>query len=249
MVSGKPETPEGAERSQLTRVGSFTPYASLIISISGVALVVAYMHQPRPTPSSLDAGFYTWVLFSTLCLLGAFATLFPHLCGRVAHHPEELNALRTSTILGVQVIHGHHPPCVEFRGHEFTLKGKTFCASCMGLLLGAFTAIVIASLHFLFDISFPPVTAFIGLGCVVLGLLYIPFQRTDFQLLRSVFNVVLVVGFSLVLTGVDMLSSFEFELVVIGLCVFWMYTRIQMSRWDHDRICRVCGFRCDRKEA
>ena len=247
QISGKPEPPETAEEPHLRRVWRVTPYASVIISLAGVALVAAFLHQPSPIPSSSDAGLYIWGLFSTLCLLGASATLFPHLCGRVAHRPEELSPLRTSTLLGVRVVHGHHRPCVEFQGHEFKIKGKTFCAGCAGLLLGASTALVITTLHLVFRFTPPPVAAYIGLCCVVLSLFHIPLRITGIPLLRSIFNAVLVMGFSLVLIGVDNLGNFEFNLVVIGLCVFWMFTRIQLSNWDHERICRVCGFRCEGK--
>jgi hypothetical protein len=33
--------------------------------------------------------------------------------------------------------------------------------------------------------------------------------------------------------------------MAIGFCVFWIYTRIMLSSWDHDRICRRCGHSCE----
>jgi len=115
----------------------------------------------------------------------------------------------------------------------------------MGLLLGAFMAPVIATIYFVFGYPFPPLAGSIGLVLVVLGLLYLPLVSTGVPLLRSGLNTVFVMGFALVLIGVDKVGGFKFDLIAIGLFVFWMFTRIQLSRWDHGRICRSCGYRCD----
>lgn len=224
------------------------PYASLVISLAGLALVAAFLLQPCPIPSCSDADLYVWGLFSTLCLLGASATLFPHLCGHIDLRPEELDPSKASAFLGIRIVHGHHPQCDEFKGHEFAVDGKTFCAGCVGLLLGASTALVIATHHFVFGFTYPSRVAFVGLGCVALGLLQMPLLRTSVPSLRSAFNAALVAGFVLVLVGVDEIGSIQFDLVVVGLCVFWMFTRIQLSSWDHERICRSCGYKCDREE-
>jgi len=213
-----------------------------------VAVIITFLNQQTSIQSSQHSDLYVWGLFSTISLLGALATLFPHVCGRLDHQLEEFETVRASAILGLSVVHGHHPLCAEFQGHEFKFKGKSFCAGCTGILIGVCTALVITTLHFIFDIPFVAATAYIGLGCVVVGLLFIPFKKKDIPLQHSAFHLALVVGFSLVLVGVDGLGSFEFDLVAIGLCIFWMYTRIQLSRWDHDRICGVCGFKCDEKE-
>ncbi len=117
----------------------------------------------------------------------------------------------------------------------------------MGILIGVCTALVITTLHFIFDVTFPSATAYIGLICVVAGLLFIPLKKTDTPLLHSGFHLALVAGFSLVIVVVDGLGSFEYDLLVLSLCIFWMYTRIQLSKWDHGRICEVCGFKCEEK--
>jgi hypothetical protein len=198
-------------------------------------------------PSTSAAALYVWSLFSALCILGASATLFPHVCLRSARLPEELDPSRISILFGVRVVHGHHSRCGEFQGHEFLVNGKTFCAGCIGLLLGASTALILSTLHFVLGFTYPW-AAFIGLGCVVLGLIHIPLLRTGVPLLRTAFNAALVASFALVLVGVDEIGSLELDLIVIGLCVFWMFTRIQLSSWDHERICRGCGYRCVEKK-
>jgi len=115
----------------------------------------------------------------------------------------------------------------------------------VGLLAGASTAIVIATIHFLSGFAFPAVVAYFGLGCVVIGLLHIPLLRTSIPLLRCALNAILVSGFALALVGIDG-RGLELNLMTIGLCIFWMFTRAQLSSWDHERI-QGCGHECGGK--
>jgi hypothetical protein len=48
-----------------------------------------------------------------------------------------------------------------------------------------------------------------------------------------------------VLASVDGLGNPTFDFVVVGLCVYWILTRIQLSRWSHNRVCRECEEPCD----
>ena len=220
------------------------PLASLVISLAGVGLAAVSLNTTQRMPSTPAATIYIWSLFSALCILGSSATLFPHICLRSDRRPEELDPSRISNLFGIRVVHGHHPRCGEFQGHELLVNDKTFCAGCIGLLLGASTALILSTLHFFSGFTYPWATSFVGLGCVVLGLLHIPLLRTSILILRTAFNLALVAGFALLLVGVDEIGSLELDLIAIGLCVFWMFTRIQLSSWDHERICRGCGYRC-----
>jgi hypothetical protein len=222
-----------------------TSYASLTISLAGVTLIAAILFQPRYTPTYPTYNLPIWTLFSTLCLLGASATLFPHLCGHVKSPLEALGPSRITTFQGILIVHGHHPLCGEFQCHEITINGKTFCASCVGLLLGAITAIFLATHHFIYRITYTMSASLIGLGFIILGLLYIPFLKTFSPVLRSLFNWAFVVGFALLLVGIDKIGILEYDMIAVGMFVFWMFTRIQMSRWDHGRVCLACGYRCD----
>jgi len=122
------------------------------------------------------------------------------------------------------------------------MGGKTFCIGCTGLLIGTSMAFVIATLYFLFDFVYPSAVAFIGIVCVALGLLVVPLPRSGASSLWIAFNAALVVGFALILSGVDQVSGLNLELFVIGMCVFWMFTRIQLSSWNHGKICRSCSY-------
>ena len=221
-------------------------WAYLAISLAGVILVAAFLTQPR-VPSTTDGKLLVWTVFSLLCLLGAMATFFPHHCSPSVILPEDLDQSRFTTLKGVRLVHGHHPTCGKFGDHEFNIGLKTFCAGCAGLFMGAVAGLSVATLYFVHHQSLPTSSGYIGLGFVILGLLYIPFFKAGFTMIRTVLNALFVLGFALVLVAVDGVGSLVLDLIVIGLCSYWMFTRIQLSRMSHDIICDGCDEACDKK--
>lgn len=221
-------------------------WANLTISILGLLMVALMLGRPvtAPTPSGNLA---VWALFSTLCILGATATLFPHACGHSTQPPEDLEPSRYTTIAGVRLIHGHHPACGSFRGHELVLGGKSYCAACTGLLMGAIAAIAVATLGLVYWITPPPITGYLGLALVLLGLIYNPLLNITTPILRTLINALFVPGFSLILVAADGQGNVGLDLLVIALSVYWMYTRIQLSGLNHDEICEGCEEPCEKK--
>jgi 4-hydroxybenzoate polyprenyltransferase len=88
----------------------------------------------------------------------------------------------------------------------------------------------------------------LGLVFIIFGLLYIPVMKNLPNVLRTVINAIFVVGFSLALMVVDGIGNTEMALTTIGFFVFWMYTRIQLSQWNHSLICDGCDEQCPAKE-
>jgi hypothetical protein len=218
-------------------------WASLAVSLAGVILVAAFLSLPGAGPT-IENSFMILALFVSLCFLGAIATLFPHRCSPSKVLPQDMDPSRFTVVLGVRLYHGHHIPCSHFQEHEHNVRGRSYCAGCSGLLIGALAAVSVATLHFIYGWNPGRVFGYAGLVCVVLGLLYIPLWIAHGPILRTLINALFVLGFALTLSSVDGSGSSAFDLVVIGLCVFWMFTRIQLSRWSHDNVCDECGEEC-----
>lgn len=215
-----------------------------VISFVGVILAGWFMTQPTPNTAA-TRNLMIYSLFSFINILGAVATVFPHRCGTDTNLSLDMNASRYTSALGVQIVHGHHHGCQGFRDHEFAAGGKSFCAACTGLLVGAILSIALSTSYFFSTTVYPVYTGYAGLAFVVLGLLYIPLLQNPWTGFRTIINTIFVLGFSLVLFSVDRLGDPVTDLIVIGLCVYWMYTRIQSSRWGHDKICAGCEEPCD----
>jgi hypothetical protein len=183
-------------------------------------------------------------LFSLICSLGIFAALFPTQCSQAFHFKE-------STNLDPHQAHSssHHPDCGKFSAHTIRLGNYTLCAACTGLLLGAVIALVGAALYFfggvsIEEVSFPVVL--IGAIGVALGFLQLKVRG----FIRLLLNTFFVLGAFLILIGIDELAESIFaDFFSTALISFWILTRIQLSLWDHWRICRNCESQCEVWEA
>jgi len=135
---------------------------------------------------------------------------------------------------------GHHPSCGKFTAHTFRVKDRIFCAACVGLLLGGLLALAESFLYFFFDCYVAEqasLLVYVGVIGVGFGL----FQHKFRSLIRLSLNTFFVLGTFLILSGIDeMVHSLMVDLFVVSLILFWLFTRISLSQWDHETICSDC---------
>ena len=218
-------------------------WISLAISLAGVFIAVGFIVTPSSLPST-RGNIYVWSIFAALLVLGAAATFFPRRCSRSIVNIEDLDPSRYTSISGVRLIHGHHQLCSRFAGHEFTVAGKSICAGCLGLFIGATSSLLLSAVYLMFNPALPLGVGLLGLAFVTLGLLYIPVLKNLPIGLRTAVNAIFVVGFPLTLMVVVGVGNVEMALITIGFFVFWMYTRIQLSQWSHNVVCDGCDEPC-----
>ena len=210
------------------------------ISIFGMVLITIWTNTPPVGNENLSwrkplVGF----LFSFLCILGSLASLFPRTCSEAFHFSGERMSEKHNHTPNVS----HHPDCEGFSAHVVRIKGQARCAACTGLLLGATMALVGAFFYFsgLLRIMNPQFLSFVGIIAVLLGFLQSKFRGY----LRLISNSIFVLGALFCLVGVDQVSqSLANDLFTVMLIVFWIFTRIELSRWDHSRTCDNCEARC-----
>jgi hypothetical protein len=184
-------------------------------------------------------------IFSTICVLGVLAVFSPTNCSTILKLKESEASNNSGTFAShtsSSSMQGHHPSCGKFSAHIFRIGNKTFCAACTGLLSGGLFALAGALLYFFGgwyvagqNSSVIMVFGILGVG---LGL----FQFKFSNILRLLLNVFFILGCLLILIGIDMLvHSLMFDLFVVSLILFWLFTRISLSQWDHQRICSECN--------
>ncbi|MGQ9718264.1 MAG: hypothetical protein ACUVWK_00180 [Nitrososphaerales archaeon] len=225
----------------------------LIIGLSFFGLFIVVM-LAITSPTTLD---YLSIrkplvgsVFASICILGMVATFSPRRCSRIFYRGKEYdfqegsaNANSTSLILGLKMVHGHHPDCEGFSSHEFRIGGKTFCTGCIGLFFGALISIFGTIAYFSRDMYIPPFFTAFGLFGVALGLLA-PMLNLQI-ILRFSLNVLFILGMFLILIGVDaFVQSLSADLLLISLYIFWLFARISLSQWNHRRICLGCTKKC-----
>jgi len=205
-------------------------------------------------------------IFGLICVLGILAVFSPKKCSKAFHRgkgeanlrktdrPEQERAglQATSQILNLRIVHGHHPSCESFSSHEFRVGKRTFCVSCMGLLFGALITLAGTIAYFFSEWLFVTESSpLIGVGAlgVAFGLLRFLLFNVRRRVLRFSLNTFFVLGTFLVLIGIDtLIQSLSIDLFLVLLSVFWLSTRIRLSQWDHEKICRACGLTCDFRE-
>jgi len=218
----------------------------LLVSFLGLLLIAALAAFPPIVSRNLS-----WrkpvigSIFNAICVLGILAVFSPNKClgildiGKknrtVGSDSSKLVSHGTSTAL-----QGHHPTCGKYDAHIFRIKGRIFCAACAGLLLGGLLALAGASIYFFGDwrvAEHSSLMVLLGIAGVSLGLFQFKFR----SFVRLFVNTVFVLGALFVLIGIDeLVHSLFFDMFVVILIVFWLFTRISLSQWDHERICSDC---------
>lgn len=136
---------------------------------------------------------------------------------------------------------GHHSSCGKFAAHTFQIKDRIFCAACVGLLIGGLLALVGSLLYFFVSWNFAEnsfLLVLMGVSGVGFGFLQLKFR----SLIRLSLNITFVLGTFFILIGIDqIIHSLLIDLFVVSLILFWLYTRISLSQWDHENICSNCN--------
>jgi hypothetical protein len=229
-----------------------------VLSSIALMLVAAFVLSLEPEADLVWRWRFIAALYGSICILGMAAVFFPTPCRNivwpagagVGSRAPVLGAdiSQTTRILGVRFVHGHHPLCEGFRSHEVLIRGKSFCAGCTGLLIGAVIALIAVAASF-FAGSASPIQcrAAVSLGAVgvVLGLFRsLPFGDGK-GLSRVLAGAVFVPGTFLILWGSDvLLRSLCVDVAVVLFSLLWLGTRIELSRWSHEGICGGCRSSC-----
>ncbi len=184
--------------------------------------------------------------FGLVCALGIIAAFYPN-CFHIFKIRREERYEPKISRGGSFAVRGHHPDCGKFSAHVFQIDNRAFCASCMGLLFGALIALTGTIAYFFngWHLGQGSFLVIVGILGVVFGLLQFPLLKNRRSFIRFFLNAFFVFGTFLILIGIDaLIHSLSVDLFVVTLSVFWLFTRISLSQWDHNRICQSCKPAC-----
>lgn len=192
-------------------------------------------------------------IFGLICLLGIIAGVYPSKCSRMLHFQKKIqsksayNAEQGSMAERAVTFQGHHPSCGNFSAHVFQLGGKTYCAGCTGLVIGAIISLLGTLVFFsieLFIGEIGKVFFWLGFIGVALGLLQYNLFNIGGSFIHLSLNVVFVLGAFLLLIGIEEITSnLVLEVYFLALTIFWILTRILLSQQEHRKICVTCGLK------
>jgi len=183
-------------------------------------------------------------VFILMCTSGILAALFPKRCSQAFHFKRESMNLAPSRTRATS----HHPDCGKFSAHVIHINHHALCAACTGLLLGGIIAIIGALIYFFVGWQIQTLafaSVLIGTAAMVLGFFQLVFRG----FIRSALNTLFVLGAFLILVGIDeSVGSLFVDFFVEAYIVFWIFARIQLSQWDHWKICTNCESPCEIRE-
>lgn len=226
---------------------NFFPAFFLGVSLFGLGTMMAMTFYPPPAPDN-----FLWrkplvgSVLGLICILGLLAVLFPRACSRKVSCGGGKHVTSSDFITQKRkpAMRGHHPNCKRFSAHVFRVGNRTFCAGCAGLFVGGLMALVGTILYFFLNLNFGQssiLVSWVGAAGVFSGLLLLPLLNIPWSSARSFLNAFFAFGSFLVLAAVDETAGNIFvDLFLLVLVVFWLFTRIILSRWNHDRICKSC---------
>ena len=141
---------------------------------------------------------------------------------------------------------GHHPNCEGFSDHTITIKNKTYCTGCLGLLIGSIINITLIITYLVLDIIIIDfeILLIIGIILVLALLIFFIFIKRN-PLTRVVTNSIYVVSFFFIVVSIlEITGSFVFGLLAGLFCFLFIDTRIKISKWTHINTCKNCEKDC-----
>jgi len=138
---------------------------------------------------------------------------------------------------------GHHPNCENFRSHILKTSKKTYCAGCLGLIIGFLSSVFLMTLYLMMEASFSPAAKymmiFIGILFVLIGLVeYFTISNT---ILHIILNIIFVIALLLIIVGIlEITQNKIYGFISIMISFIFIETRIHLSHWKHARICNDC---------
>jgi len=218
----------------------FSILAAVFMSILAIT-APSYIHPILIEEKSVIAG-----LFIISCVIGIFFTLNPNWLRR--HLSQEKNRENNTNKGATRVFQGHHPDCYIFQNHRIQWKHKTWCAGCLGLLIGLGVSILLMLLYLILDV---PQSKIISYLLFIVGLFILTFVFIEIvysnrhPLVHVFFNSLLPLSFFLIIiAAIGLTGKLVYGFFTILLCFLWLDVRIQLSKWRHRFLCTHCVESC-----
>ncbi|MDY6965587.1 MAG: hypothetical protein SVM80_06400 [Halobacteriota archaeon] len=224
----------------------------LMLSTIGVALIIL-MSRLAPQDTSTTTTIQTidrlllGGIFITICIFGFSLAIRPNWISGLTKQPNHDPEKKGSQIKKRR-IQGHHPDCEQFEGHTIKINEKILCAGCTGLALGSIISIILMGAYVVLPGRIKP---HILHQLIILGMTFkilnfietlIPMKNS---LLHTISNIFLVIGFSFIVVGIfQQTGSTSYGIITVIISLLFLDTRIQISSWQHDKICRDCSEDC-----
>jgi ABC-type nickel/cobalt efflux system permease component RcnA len=218
----------------------FSVFAAVFINI----LVIA---SPSDSPTiTISEKEIIAAMFIMSCVIGISFTVNPNWARR--YQPWKKNREKKTNKEATRLFQGHHPDCHTFQNHRIQWKHKTWCAGCLGLLIGLCVSIMLMILYLILDVTQSKIISYLLfiIGLFILTFVYIEIVYSNRHPLLHVFsNSLLPLSFFIIIIAIiGLTGKLVYGFFTILLCFLWLDVRIQLSKWRHSLLCTYCTETC-----
>lgn len=216
----------------------------LHLGISYIGLFILVILNSFTYENFLYQDFIIWPIFLLISIVGIIVGVVPQRCLKVHRKNQSV----TASVNVSMIFLGHHPICDNFSSHVIKLGNEIFCGGCSGLVTGAIISIFGSIFYLLIGRNIgncSSVLFWTGFSSVFIGLLQ---HRLSFKnnFVHFFLNLMFVLGTFFLLIGIDLQNGGFFpELYLLMLSIYWIITRITLSKIEHDKICSSCSLDCE----
>jgi hypothetical protein len=216
------------------------------LSISYIGLFILVILNSFKYEKFLYQDFIIWSIFLIITILGIIAGIVPQRCLKLHRKNQSVTVNESMIFLG------HHPTCGNFSSHVIKFGNDFFCGGCSGLVTGAIISVFSSILYLSIGRNIlynSPLLFWTGFSSVFIGLLQHKLSFNN-RFLHFFLNLTFVLGPFFLLLGIDLQKGGFFpELYLLMLSIYWIITRITLSKIEHDKICSNCGLKCEIRRA
>lgn len=221
-------------------------YLSLLfafIAIVFVLLTILLVWDPT-NAISLNDKLMVSALFIASCCVGISLALYPGWLRRRSRPKQTTVAQEPPN----RSFSGHHPDCEKFQTHRLTIGEKTWCAGCLGLLVGSVISIFFMILYAVSSPGFSRLLyeSFLLIGLVLIVVIFVEtIVKNRNSTVHVLFNILLILGFFFITMSVSELTGKGlYGVFTVLLCTVWLNTRVTLSTWRHRSTCSYCNESC-----
>lgn len=221
-----------------------------LISIAGlILLLVLVYYSPNTNIVYSNQKQLILSVFIVICSLGMVAAVSPSRCSgfispKKFQKPKKIGNEKENVTENIKIkFKGHHPKCNDFNNHRYSLLGRTYCAGCSGLFIGAFISVIGTVIYYFYGIDgVGSLIFFIGFIAVLIYLLQDLLLNIDLNIMKFFLNMILVLGSFMLLIGIiELNNSISVQLFFLVLVFIWILARITSSEKKHYKICSECS--------